>query len=105
MNRITLAAAAAFALAATAATAGEIPAQGPMSPAQLQLSASVGQDFCLTCQGEEPKNGRYTCWDATGLELAIRVAGDVKCAARHGNPMYTIGNGKCATKKYCHTIE
>ena len=76
-----------------------------MSQNQLQLAAGVVQNYCLSCKGEKPANGRFTCWDANGLELPVRIRGDLLCAANYGNPIYQIGEGKCATKKYCKTIK
>ncbi|MCC0011976.1 MAG: hypothetical protein H6877_01510 [Rhodobiaceae bacterium] len=105
MKRFALVAAATLSCISGVAVASEQPAPGAMSQGQLQLSANAIRDYCLSCKGEKPANGRFTCWDAKGLELPVRIRGDFLCASNYGNPIYQIGEGKCATKKYCKTIK
>ncbi|MEZ5876497.1 MAG: hypothetical protein R3D43_01330 [Tepidamorphaceae bacterium] len=105
MKRFALVAAATLSCVASVALASEPSAQNSTSQNQLQLAAGVVQNYCLSCKAEKPKNNRYTCWDASGLELAVRIRGDFLCASNYGNPIYQIGEGKCSTKRYCRTIK
>lgn len=86
------------------ALAGELPASSAPQASPVQLAQGVMRDYCLTCKGEKPANDRYTCWNARGLELGVRLRGDVLCLQKFGNPIYMIGEGKCSTKSYCKTI-
>lgn len=105
MLRHATVAAAALSCTMGLALAAEQPAPGAMSQNRLQLAAGAVRDYCLTCKGEKPSDNRYTCWDSSGIELGVRIQGDFLCASNFGNPIYMIGEGKCATKKYCKTIK